>query len=383
MLNNVDYIIAGAGISGITAARKLAENGKKILLVEKTHKISGHCFDYQNERGIYIHKYGPHIFHTENKNVWGFLSEFTNWHSYQHSVDGYIDGKLVPIPFNLNSIHSLFPEQKAKDIENKLLEIYEYDSRIPILELKKSKDKDLLFLADFIYNKVFLNYTLKQWGGVSPEDLDPSVSARVPVVVSRDDRYFSDKYQGIPVNGYTTMMQNMLNHPNIHLLLNTKIEDVIDIKGDKILFNSTLFNGKVIYTGSIDALFDYKYGELPYRSINLELETLNVDGHIQPKAVINYPNNYNFTRITEYKHFQKSKIINSTTICKEFPTAYIKGKNIPFYVIHNDESMSNYSLYKHDVDNIDNLYCLGRLAEFKYYDMDDAVESALDLVDNL
>jgi UDP-galactopyranose mutase len=382
VINNIDVVIAGAGLSGLTAARALADDGKKVLVIEKNTQVGGHCYDYLNDKGILVQKYGPHIFHTKKKSVWNFMSRFTDWYYYHHEVKGLMDGQMVPIPFNLNSITSLFPRILAEKLESKLLEKYPLGSRVPILELKKSEDEDLQFLAQFVYEKIFLNYTAKQWGGKKPEELDSAVSARVPVLVSKDNGYFQDPYQGIPMKGYTKLMERMADHQNIHLLLNTRAEEVVEIKDGKIFIGGKTFSGKYIFTGPVDQLFGECYGELPYRSVDMKMETFAQEGYNQETGVVNYPNNYDFTRITEFKHFQRDSTMGYTTLCREFPQEYVKGKNAPFYIVNNKDSQELYEKYKALEDGVKNLYCLGRLGEYKYYNMDEAVASGLKLVEH-
>ena len=383
MLRRIDAVIAGAGISGLTVARGLAEKGKKVIVVERGSTIGGHCYDYVNDHGILIQPYGPHIFHTNNRGVWDFLSRFTEWNPYHHSVGGYIDGQLIPIPFNLNTLHKLLPQQLGQRIEEKLLKAFPLGTRVPILKLRESDDEDLQFLAEYVYEKIFLNYTLKQWGGKRPEELDSSVSSRVPVVISRDDRYFDDTYQGIPLKGFSVLMQQMADHPNIHLLLNTDVHELIKIEDKKLLLNGHSFDGHYIHTGPIDELFDCCYGNLPYRSLKIEFESFPYEGSYQDKGVVNYPNNYDFTRITEFKHFQRNRVNQHTTIGREYPQPYIKGKNQPFYVIDNAENRRLYGLYKTAAERVSNLVCLGRLGEYRYYDIDEAVEVALQVAQEL
>ncbi|MCD8024957.1 MAG: UDP-galactopyranose mutase, partial [Candidatus Gastranaerophilales bacterium] len=252
----------------------------------------------------------------------------------------------------------------AKKIENKLLEKFEYNEKLPILELLKQDDTDLKFLANYIYEKVFLNYTIKQWG-VSPKEINSTVTARVPVYLSRDDRYFQDVYQGIPLEGYTKLIENMLKHPNIELKLNSEFKKG-EIEADRIF-----------YTGSIDEYFDYKYGQLPYRSINLDFETHEKEFY-QKNSVVNYPSNYDFTRIHEFKHFLADKS-DKTVIAKEYPTAFERGKNERYYPILNDENMELYNKYLTEAKKIKNVYFLGRLGDYKYYDIDKAIKRALEL----
>ena len=374
-----DCIVVGSGFTGSVIAERIATClNKKVLIIEKRDHIGGNCYDYRTKEGIIVHKYGPHLFHTNYKDVFDYLSNFTDWQIYHHKVLAFIDGKKVPIPFNFNSIEMLFPNNLAERLINKLLSKYSYDSKVPILELKKEDDKDLKFLAEFIYEKVFKNYTAKQWGK-KPEEIDPEVTARVPIFIGRDDRYFNDKYQAVPMEGYTKIFERMLNHPNIKLLLNTDFREVmkVDLDTKKIYFLGQEFKGKVIFTGMIDELFEYKFGELPYRSLDLKFETLETE-YFQEVATVNYPNNYDFTRITEFKHIHPVKV-NKTIILKEYPKDYNPEKDIPYYPVFTEENRGLYYKYKELADKFENLILVGRLAEYRYYDMDDVVKRALEV----
>ena len=371
-----DYIIVGAGFAGSVLAERIANVlNKKVLIIEKRNHIAGNCYDERIEN-ILLHKYGPHLFHTDFKKVWNYLSNFTEWDIYNHRVLAFIDGKKVPIPFNFNTLYEVFPNELAKKIEKKLLENYEYNSKVPILELKKSEDKDLQFLSDYVYEKIFVNYTAKQWNK-KPEEIDSEVTARVPVFIGKDDRYFNDKYQAVPKEGYTKLFQNMLNHPNIKIMLNTDFKEVIKIESKKISFLNQEFKGKLVFTGMIDELFDYKFGELPYRSVRMKFETIEKE-YYQEVATVNYPNNYNFTRITEFKHIHPIKS-NKTVILKEYPQQYIKNKNTPYYPIFTKENQEKYNKYLEYSKQFKNIILVGRLAEYKYYDMDDIVKRALEV----
>lgn len=373
----IDYIIVGAGLAGCVLAERIANKlDKKVLIIEKRNHIGGNCFDYKDENNILIHKYGPHLFHTDNKEVVDYLSQFTSWEKYSHEVLAYIDGKKVPIPFNFNTLYEVFSESKAKILEQKLLEQFEVNSKIPILELKKSTDEDLAFLADFIYDKIFVNYTAKQWG-MKPEDMDGAVTARVPLFIGRDNRYFNDTYQMIPTNGYTKMIENMLNHPNIKIMINTDFKEICSFEDEQFYLFGSKFDGKVIYTGQIDELFEYKFGDLPYRSVDMKFETVNCE-YYQEKATVNYPNDYDFTRITEFKHIHPIKN-DKTTILKEYPTEYKIGENTPYYPVFTGQNQIKYNNYLEYSKEFKNLVLVGRLAEYKYYDMDDIVERALEV----
>lgn len=377
----VDIIVVGTGFAGSVIANRLAtQDNKKVIMIEKRSHIGGNCYDFIDENGINIHKYGPHLFHTDNKKVVDLLSKFTEFEIYEHMVLAYIDEKNVNIPFNFNTLYQLFSKERAGKFEKILLEHFELNQKIPILELKKSNDEDLQYLANYIYEKMFLNYTAKQWG-VKPEEIDSAVTARVPVFVGNDNRYFHDTYQLIPKEGYTKIFEKMLDHQNIEILLDTTFNEVCRMDGEKIYFNGQEFKGKVIYTGPIDELFDYRYGVLEYRSIDLQFETVDQE-FFQEAAVVNYPNDHTYTRITEFKHIHP---VNTprTTILKEYPQAYVPNENIPYYPVFTEKNQKCYEEYEILASSIDNLILVGRLAEFKYYDMDDVIERALEVYENI
>ncbi len=376
-----DYIIVGTGFAGSVIAHKIAtELDKKVLILDKRSHIGGNCYDFIDENHINIHKYGPHLFHTDNQKVYEFLSRFTEFDIYEHLVLAYIDKKNVNIPFNFNTLYQLFPEERAQKFEKKLLEHFTPNEKVPILELKKIDDEDLQYLANYIYEKMFMNYTAKQWG-VKPEEIDSSVTARVPVFIGNDNRYFHDKYQVVPKEGYAKIFEKMLDHPNIEILLDTDFREVCKIDNGKVYYNDSIFEGKVIYTGPIDELFNYKYGALEYRSIDLQFETIDQE-FFQEAAVVNYPNDHEFTRITEFKHIHPSES-KQTTILKEFPQPYIVNENIPYYPIFTDDNQARYEEYEKLIFTIGNIIPVGRLAEFKYYDMDDIVERALNVFETI
>lgn len=375
-----DVVIIGAGFAGAVLAERLAsQQNKKVLLVDKRQHVGGNCYDYKDDNGIIVHKYGPHLFHSNLRHVWDYLSQFTEWDIYQHKVLACIDGKPVPIPFNLNTLYEVFPDSMARRMEEKLLDEYEYNSKVPILKLKQSTDKDLQFLADFVYEKIFLHYTMKQWG-MKPEEIDGAVTARVPIFIGRDNRYFNDEYQGVPKKGYTDIFNNMLNHPNIKLMLNTSAKEILELTDDKIKLMGMPFDGKVIYTGLLDDLFDYKFGELPYRSVDMRFESISKKDY-QEAATVNYPNNYEFTRITEFKKVHYADVPN-TTILKEYPQLYKRGENTPYYPIFTEKNQEMYGKYADEAKKYNQLILVGRLAEYRYYDIDDMVERALQIYEN-
>ncbi|MFP3206523.1 MAG: UDP-galactopyranose mutase [Hydrogenobaculum sp.] len=372
-----NYIIIGSGFSGSVIAERIANVlNQKVLIIEKRNHIGGNCYDYKDKNNIIIHKYGPHLFHTDYKDVFDYLSNFTDWELYSHRVLAFVDGKKIPIPFNLNTLYEVFPISLSQKLETKLLSKFQYNSKVPILELLKEEDADLRFLANYIYEKIFKKYTVKQWG-LKPEEIDPQVTARVPVYISKDNRYFTDRYQAIPKEGYTKIFENMLNNKNIKIMLNTDFKELIDIdmENKKIYFMKQEFKGTLIFTGMIDELFNFKYGYLPYRSLNLRFESIDQE-YYQEAPVVNYPNDYDFTRITEFKHIHPTKS-NKTTILKEYPKAYQPNIDIPYYPIFTKENQECYNRYKELSKEFDNLILLGRLAEYRYYDMDDVVKRAL------
>lgn len=382
-----DVIIVGAGFAGSVMAERFANDNKKVLVIDKRNHIAGNMYDYKNNDGILIHKYGPHLFHTIHEEVYDYLSNFTEWFEYEHRVLGFVDDKLVPIPFNLTSLEEVYEKAEADHLKELLVKKFGMENKVPILRLKEEADEELKNLADYIYENVFLYYTMKQWG-LTPEQIDPSVTNRVPVYISRDDRYFQDTYQYMPVNGYTTVFDNMLNHENITIKLNCDAKDILefDYKNSRVLYNGQVYDGKIIYTGPIDELFDYKYGVLPYRSLEFEFKTIDVDQY-QPVGTVNYPTKeHPFTRITEFKHITNQVLDGKTTFMKEFPHPYHKDAdigNIPYYAILKEENLMMYSQYKEAASKFEDFYLLGRLAEYQYYNMDKIIQKALQLFEEI
>lgn len=365
-----DYLIVGAGFSGCVLAERIATQlRKKVLIVEKRDHIAGNAYDYFDEHGILIHKYGPHIFHTNSKRVWDYLSRFTKWRRYEHKVLAVVDNIKVPVPFNLNSIHTLFPGKRADEFERLLVMTFGYGKKVPILQMREAAPAELSRLADFIYERIFYGYTTKQWG-LRPEQLDASVTSRVPIHISRDDRYFQDIYQGIPQNGYTQMFNRILDSENIDVEVSTSYRDVVDsVKFDRVL-----------YTGPVDEFFNYLHGELPYRSLRFNRQHYE-DNFLQEVAQVNYPNGQLYTRITEYKHIT-GQSCKGTTVSFEYPEAYERDRNEPYYPVPAPGNQEKFGRYQKEVKKIKGaVIFLGRLADYRYYNMDQAVARALNVFD--
>lgn len=377
---NKTALVVGLGFAGSVAARELAEAGYSVLAYEKRSNIAGNMYEYVRANGIRVHMYGPHIFHTNSQKVFDYLSRFASFYPYTHRVLGMIRGHLVPIPFNFTSIDALFSKDLARLLKIKLTDAFGERDRISVSELVSHHDPDISMFGEFVFENVFVNYTAKQWG-VPAAQVDKSVINRVPVVLSEDDRYFSDAIQMMPADGYTPLFENLLNHPNIHIFLNTDVKDHIslDIDSRTISLDGEPFLGPVIYSGPADELFRFTSGPLPYRSLDMRFEDQPVD-YYQAASVINYPNDEEFTRITEFKHITMQVRSAHTTILKEYPVPYMPGGSLPpYYPIAGLENQERYKAYFERSRTFHNLYLCGRLAEYRYYNMDAVVERALDV----
>lgn len=367
-----DVLIIGTGISGVVVARKLAEKGFKVSMYEKRNHIGGNLYDYELN-GVLVHKYGPHIFHTSKQNVIDFVERFWKLNGFKNVVEGFVDNKLVPIPFNFKSIDICFPN-KSEEIKNRLLSRYKQES-ITILELQKDEDPMIKRLADFVYENVFLNYTTKMWN-LKPDEIDPSVTARIPIILSYRNTYFNDIYEGLPVDGYTNSIKRMLDHENIEYQINVDANQYLTFKENKVLFKDE--EKIIIYTGPLDKLFSNKYGPLEYRSLVFEFEDINKK-QFQKTAVVNYPSDPKMTRITEYKNMTLQEAKN-TIISKEFPGTYNENCekwNEPYYPLATNLARDKYNKYKNEALKYKNLFLLGRMATYKYINMDQAIEDAL------
>jgi UDP-galactopyranose mutase len=352
-----DYLIVGAGFAGSVLAERLASiSDKKVLICDRRPHIGGNAYDHYNDSGILVHKYGPHIFHTNSREVFEYLSQFTHWRAYEHRVLASVDGQLVPIPINLDTVNRLYGLNLTSfQLEEFFSSIAE---RRP--EIRTSEDVIVNKVGRELYEKFFRNYTRKQWG-LDPSELDASVTARVPTRTNRDDRYFSDTYQAMPLHGYTRLFENLLDHANIKVLLNADYREIERIVPYR----------EMIYTGPVDEYFDYRYGRLPYRSLEFKHETINA-GMYQPAPVVNYPNEHLYTRITEFKYLTGQEH-SKTSIVYEFPRA----EGDAYYPVPRPENAELYKKYQQLAAATAGVHFVGRLATYKYYNMDQVVAQAL------
>lgn len=354
-----DYVIVGAGFSGSVVAAQMARNfGKRVMLLDRRNHIGGNAYDHHDQHGVLVHKYGPHIFHTNSKDVFDYLSLFTEWRNYEHKVLASVDGKLVPIPINLDTVNILHGlELTVDEMEAYLEKIAEKPPAI-----RTSEDVVVSRVGRDLYEKMFRGYTRKQWG-LDPSDLDVSVTARIPVRTNRDDRYFTDTYQAMPRHGFTRMFENMLDHPNITVILNTDYRDVL----------KSVQYRELVYTGPVDEFFGYRFGKLPYRSIQFRHETVDVE-KLQPVAVINHPNEHDYTRVTEFKHLT-GQAHSKTSVVYEYPC----DGGDPYYPVPRPDNAAIYKRYEALAAQTPAVHFVGRLATYKYYNMDQVVAQALTL----
>lgn len=389
-INEFDAVVVGCGFAGAVVARELAERAdQNVLIIEKRPHIAGNMYDEYDEAGILVHRFGPHIFHTNSSHVFNYLRRFSGFRNYQHKVLADCYGTYMPVPFNKNSMELAFGD-RAEGLIKKLVDTYGDEVKVTINELRESKDPELAEIADYVYKNVFLYYTQKQWG-LTPEEVDPSVTSRVPVFISRDNRYFQDLKQGMPISGYTVLFEEMLSHPNITVCLNTDATGKFDLvfadnsedaKLTEIKIKDVPFTGPIIYTGPLDEMFLGRFGRLPYRSLDFVYETYDEE-HKLPCGTVNYTVTEDYTRITEFKYLT-GQVAPNTTIMKEYSRSYDDPTTqIPYYAIINDENQAHYERYRRLVEDMPNFHIIGRLAEYRYYNMDKIVENALELSNKL
>jgi UDP-galactopyranose mutase len=358
-----DYLIVGAGFAGSVLAERLAAgSNKKVLIVDRRSHIGGNAYDHYDDAGLLVHRYGPHIFHTNSRKVFEYLSRFTEWRAYEHRVLASVDGQLVPLPINLDTINTLY----GLKLTSQELEAFFASVAEPRERLLTSEDVVVSKVGRELYEKFFRNYTRKQWG-LDPSELDASVIARLPVRTNRDCRYFSDTYQAMPLHGFTRLFEKLLHHPNIKVMLNT---DYREIK-DEISY------GEMIYTGPVDEFFDLRYGKLPYRSLSFKHKTYPTSMY-QPGAVVNYPNEHLYTRVTEFKYLTGQQH-SQTSVVYEFPQA----EGDPYYPVPRPENNELYKKYQALAESTLGVHFVGRLATYRYYNMDQVVAQALTLYDRI
>ena len=387
-ISDYDALVVGAGFAGAVTARQLSQLGQmRVLVIEKRSHIAGNMYDELDQNGILVHRYGPHIFHTDDQRVFAYLRSFDGFSTYKHRVLADVNGDYVPVPFNKKSLEMAFGE-RAEELLDKLVDAFGDECSVTINELRAQDDPDLAEVAQYVYDNIFLGYTQKQWGQ-RPEEVDPSVVGRVPVRISYDDRYFQDKYQGMPMMGWTKLFERMLDWPDVTVCLETDAESVFDLVFESIDEDAGLeaikvkgqaFEGPIIYTGPLDELFLSRFGRLPYRSLDFEYETVDEE-YALPCGTVNYTVSEDYTRITEYKHITLFGPKDKTTLCKEYPKAYADPTSeIPYYPIISEENRSLYERYLRLTETLPNFYPVGRLAEYRYYDMDVVIHRAFDLV---
>ena len=376
----MSYLVIGCGLSGAVIARHLAEKGEKVSIWERRDHIGGNMFDYVDEHGFLVQKYGPHTFHTKNKDLYDYMCRFEKWNPYKLTCGAVWDGKYTPTPFNFTTIDTFYPKDKAELLKKKLKEAFSGRSTATVVEVLAHSDKDIREYAEFLFENDYAPYTAKQWG-VSPKEIDPSVLKRVPLRFSYDIGYFDDAYEVMPNDSFTSFFQNLLNHKNISLELGVEALDHLEIKNDRLYVDGNE-DVTVVYTGALDELFGGVFGNLPYRSVKFEWKYEDKES-LQDAPVVAYPKEPGFTRITEYKKLpvQNKK---GTSYAVETSLPYKEGEKMePYYPVLTEESQKQYASYKALADKITNLIYCGRLGDFKYYNMDQALARALEICDTL
>lgn len=359
----VDVLIVGAGFSGAVTAERLANHGLQVLLIDKRPHIAGNAFDIQDEHGVMIHRYGPHIFHTNSSRIVDYLSRFTSWREYEHRVLAKVEGKLLPIPINIDTVNRLYNLNLNADT----IKAFYERVREPRKKILSSEDVVLNAVGRDLYEKFFRGYTRKQWG-LDPSELSASVAARIPTRTNHDDRYFTDTYQQMPLYGYTHMFKRMLDHPLIS----------VELEKDYLAVRNDIHARHIVYTGPIDSYFDYCFGKLPYRSLRFEHMHKPKQREYQPVGTVNYPNEHEYTRITEFKHLT-GQVHESTSIVYEYPQA--QGE--PYYPISRPENELLFKRYEALARKLEHVTFVGRLAQYRYYNMDQCVGAALKAAENI
>ncbi|MCK6604591.1 MAG: UDP-galactopyranose mutase [Ignavibacteriaceae bacterium] len=366
-----DYLIAGAGFTGAVLAERLASvSGMKILITDRRPHTGGNAYDYHDSNGVLVHKYGAHIFHTNSDRIWNYISGFTAWNGYIHRVDAMVEGKPVPLPVNLDSLDALFNSREAKDISAALINEYGLNNKVAVLDLIECSNPVLRKAGEVIYEKIYYKYTLKQWE-LSPRELKKSVTSRLPVYTTRGSSYFNDKYQGLPSGGYSAIFSKLLSKKNIDVITGMPFREA----------EKTFRFRKIIFTGAADEFFDFVHGSLPYRSLRFENFHYNKSS-FQERAVINYPDDRPYTRILEFRKMTLQETAG-TTIAYEYPQKYVRGENEPYYPIPSRENELIHKKYRLMADKLNSVTFAGRLADYTYYNMDQAIGRALSIYDKI
>lgn len=383
-LKNKNFLIIGAGITGISLARLLVdEDAQYVKIIDMKNHIGGNTYDYKNENGFMIHKYGPHIFHTNYDEVINLLSRFSTFHNFTHQVLVKYEDKLIPLPINETSINAISHD---KDLFSKLKEVYKNQKEVSILQLLNNNDNNIKYLGELVYKNIYENYTMKMWD-IPANKIDQNVLNRLKVVLSNEWNYFiNDKFVAIPKDGWTSMMQRMLNHKKIDLYLNYDYKETYNLKSLQLLLKNKVYDA-IFFTGMIDELFDFKYGKLPYRSLEFKFEYFNDIDDFQPTSVVNYPSDKELTRITEYKKLCNQLDLKGTVISKEYPGAYdINSKrfNLACYPINNKDTLMLFNKYYSELKAMDeNFFVVGRLGQYKYFDTDDAIYNSINIIKDI
>lgn len=373
-----DAIVVGCGLTGGVIARFLAEEKhKKVVIVERRNHIAGNMYDFRDDNGLIIQQYGPHTFHTTKKHLYDYVCKYSNWKEFYLTCGAEINGKFTPTPFNFQTIDDFYPSEKAVELKARIHQKYGDADKTTIVEMLNSDDPLIKEYADFLYDNDYSLYTAKQWG-ISPDEIDVSVLKRVPVLFSYKNGYFDDEFQMMPEHTFTDFFANIIRHENINVVLNENILDYLEIKNNQLFLHGEPTNKTVIYTGAADELLNCKYGVLPYRSLRFDYKTENTDSY-QNAPVVAYPQAEGYTRITEYTKIPVQYGNGKTVIAVEYPQPYETGKTEPYYPILTEQSQTLYKKYCAELSKIPNLFMCGRLGDFKYYNMDQALERALDI----
>lgn len=373
----MEVLVVGCGLCGAVIARHLAEQGKKVVIWERRDHIGGNMYDYVDEHGFLVQKYGPHTFHTKTKALYDYMCRFESWQEYKLTCGAVWDGKYTPTPFNFTTIDTFYPARQAAVLKEKLVKAFEGKETATVVEVLEHPDADIRGYAEFLFQNDYAPYTAKQWG-VSPNEIDPSVLRRVPLRFSYDEGYFDDPYQVMPQHSFTSFFENLLSHPNIMVKIGIEALDHLKVADGHLMLDGSRMELPVIYTGALDELFGCAYGKLPYRSLRFEWR-YEEKNSLQTAPVVAYPQEAGYTRITEYKKLPVQNK-SGTSYAVEYPLAYREGERMePYYPVLTKESQTQFEQYRALAGQIPNLVCCGRLADFKYYNMDQALERALQI----